>query len=92
MNSKLLAGIIITTIQKFSTDHLAALSGQSHKKFALIIDEAHSSQSGRAAQSMVEALSREDEIYDEINSFVLKQQGLRGPQKNISFFYTSCYI
>lgn len=45
------ARIIVTTIQKFSTDHLKALSGQSKRNFAVIIDEAHSSQSGKSAQA-----------------------------------------
>jgi type I restriction enzyme, R subunit len=77
--------IIITTIQKFGTEHLATLSGQSSKKFAVIIDEAHSSQSGKAAQSMADALTRDEEVLEEINDFVLRQQAARGPQKNISF-------
>jgi type I restriction enzyme R subunit len=77
--------IIITTIQKFGTEHLATLAGQSSKKFAVIIDEAHSSQSGQAAQSMTDALTRDEEVLEEINDFVLKQQAARGPQKNISF-------
>ncbi len=77
--------IIITTIQKFGTEHLATLAGQSSKKFAVIIDEAHSSQSGRAAQAMADALTRDEEVLEEINDFVLKQQAARGPQKNISF-------
>ncbi len=40
--------IIITTIQKFSTDHLRELSGQGSRTFAVIIDEAHSSRRARA--------------------------------------------
>ncbi|MGI9371858.1 MAG: type I restriction endonuclease subunit R [Hyphomicrobiales bacterium] len=76
--------IIITTIQKFGTEHLATLAGQLSKKFAVIIDEAHSSQSGKTAQSMVDALTRNEAVLQEINDFVLKQQAARGPQKNIS--------
>lgn len=77
--------IIITTIQKFGTEHLATLSGQSGKNFAVIIDEAHSSQSGKAAQAMSDALTREEQLFDDINDFVLAQQNARGPQKNIAF-------
>lgn len=40
------ARIIITTIQKFGTEHLVTISGQGGRNFAVIIDEAHSSQSG----------------------------------------------
>jgi type I restriction enzyme R subunit len=77
--------IIITTIQKFGTEHLATLSGQSGKNFAVIIDEAHSSQSGKAAQAMSDALTRDEQVLEDINDFVLAQQRARGPQKNISF-------
>ena len=79
------ARIIITTIQKFGTEHLAAISGQSGKNFAVIIDEAHSSQSGKAAQAMTDALTREASSSDDIEDMVLAFQKARGPQKNISF-------
>lgn len=80
------ARIIITTIQKFGTDHLATLSGQSGRNFAVIIDEAHSSQSGKAAQAMSDALTREDDASSEdVEDLILAHQAARGPQKNISF-------
>ena len=79
------ARIIITTIQKFGTEHLAELSGQSSKKFAVIIDEAHSSQSGKAAQAMSDALTREASIGEELEDIILAHQAARGPQPNISF-------
>ncbi|MEP5168808.1 MAG: DEAD/DEAH box helicase family protein [Shimia thalassica] len=79
------ARIIITTIQKFGTEHLAAISGQSFKNFAVIIDEAHSSQSGKAAQAMANALTREAASSDDIEDLILAHQQARGPQKNISF-------
>ncbi len=79
------ARIIITTIQKFGTEHLAAISGQSGRTFAVIIDEAHSNQSGKAAQAMTDALTREDKGSDDIEDLILAHQAARGPQKNISF-------
>lgn len=79
------ARIIITTIQKFGTEHLAAISGQSSKNFAVIIDEAHSSQSGQAAQAMSDALTRSATSSDDIEDMILAHQAARGPQKNISF-------
>lgn len=79
------ARIIITTIQKFGTEHLATISGQGGKNFAVIIDEAHSSQSGKAAQAMSDALTREASSSDDIEDMVLAFQKARGPQKNISF-------
>ncbi|GEO11801.1 type I restriction endonuclease subunit R [Segetibacter aerophilus] len=55
--------IIITTIQKFPfiVDGLADLSD---KRFAVIIDEAHSSQSGSASDNMNRAMGSEDEEED----------------------------
>ncbi len=52
--------IIITTIQKFPfiVDGIADLSD---KRFAVIIDEAHSSQSGSAADNMNRAMGNEEE-------------------------------
>lgn len=79
------ARIIITTIQKFGTEHLATISGQSGRNFAVIIDEAHSSQSGKAAQAMSDALTRDAGSSEDIEDMVLAFQKARGPQKNISF-------
>ncbi|MCY4312092.1 MAG: DEAD/DEAH box helicase family protein [Gammaproteobacteria bacterium] len=79
------ARIIVTTIQKFSTEHLQALSGQGERKFAVIVDEAHSSQSGKSAQAMTDALTREATPYEEVEDLILKHQRARGPQANISF-------
>jgi len=60
--------IIITTIQKFPfiVDGIADLS---EKRFAILIDEAHSSQSGTAAGKMNEAIgvSEEDEEEEELD-------------------------
>jgi len=79
------ARIIITTIQKFGTEHLAAMSGQSVKNFVVIIDEAHSSQSGKSAQAMSDALTREATSSEDILDLILAHQKARGPQKNVSF-------
>lgn len=79
------ARVIITTIQKFGTEHLATISGQSARNFAVIIDEAHSSQSGKAAQAMSDALTRDATSSVDIEDMVLAFQKARGPQKNISF-------
>lgn len=79
--------IIVTTIQKFSTEHLATISGQSGRKFAVIIDEAHGSQSGKSAQAMAEALSREEDAEAKsLEDIVAEFQNARGPQPNISYF------
>ena len=48
--------IIVTTLQKFPFIH-QKVAGLSDRRFALIIDEAHSSQSGAAAQKLRAALT-----------------------------------
>ncbi|RZK02803.1 MAG: type I restriction endonuclease subunit R, partial [Flavobacterium sp.] len=55
--------IIITTVQKFPyiIDEIGELKG---KRFAIIIDEAHSSQSGETASKMNYALSQKGEQYE----------------------------
>jgi len=80
------ARIIVTTIQKFSTEHLKEISGQGDRTFAVIVDEAHSSQSGKSAQAMTDALTREAVSSDDIEDIIAAYQKALGPQANISFF------
>ena len=81
------ARIVITTIQKFSTEHLAALSGQGSRTFAVIIDEAHGGQSGKSAQAMSDALTRDEgKTSDDIEDLIADYQKARGRQPNISYF------
>ncbi|MDO9154643.1 MAG: DEAD/DEAH box helicase family protein [Paludibacter sp.] len=88
--------IIITTLQKFPfvIDKVGDLPD---RKYAVIIDEAHSSQGGEAHKKMKEVLSSSDndpeieetEDYsaeDFIREQVEKSAAARGKQKNISFF------
>ena len=81
------ARIIITTIQKFSTDHLKAISGQGTRRFAILIDEAHGSQSGKSAQALSDTLSRDGAVNsDDVEEVIAEYQRQRGPQPNISYF------
>jgi type I restriction enzyme R subunit len=82
------AKIIITTIQKFSTEHLRVITGQKTRRFAVLIDEAHGSQSGKSAQALSDALSRDRDATtsDEIEELIAEYQLQRGPQPNISYF------
>lgn len=80
------ARIIITTIQKFGTDHLKEISGQKKRKFAILVDEAHSSQSGKSAQALADALTREATSSDDVEDIIAAYQKSRGPQDNISYF------
>lgn len=75
--------IIITTIQKFPfiVDGIADLSD---RRFAVVIDEAHSSQSGTAAGKMNEAMgSITDE--DDSQDIVLKALKARKVKNNASY-------
>lgn len=72
--------IISTTIQKFPiiVDELAPQTG---KKFALIVDEAHSSQSGSTAQQVHIALGDGD-----AEAWITAQASGRPQPKNVSYF------
>lgn len=88
---------IVATLQKFPfiAREISELSGQ---RFALIVDEAHSSQSGETSKSLKAVLSsqtlQEAETADtewekpdeEVESRILADIARRGPQPNISTF------
>jgi type I restriction enzyme R subunit len=70
--------IIITTVQKFPfiVQEVQSLAGQ---RFAIIIDEAHSSQSGQAAAKMNVAIGRDDDeggetLEDMVNRLIDEQK------------------
>ena len=57
--------IIITTLHRFPIIY-KELDGQSGKNFAIIVDEAHSSQSGKSAEKLKAALADTDEALREM--------------------------
>jgi len=75
--------IIITTIQKFPyiVDGIANLSS---KNFAVIIDEAHSSQSGSSADNLNRAMGVDEEI--DIQDKIIEIIKQRKMKKNVSYF------
>ena len=83
--------IIVTTLQKFGVilDSMGELPGE---RFAVIVDEAHSSQAGQSAKAVQRVLSyaSEDEQRDEeektVEDRILEELNARGPQKNVSHF------
>jgi type I restriction enzyme R subunit len=83
--------IIVTTLQKFGVimDGMGELPGE---RFAVIVDEAHSSQAGQSARAVQKVLSysSEDEQKDEeektVEDRILEELKHRGPQKNVSHF------
>jgi type I restriction enzyme R subunit len=86
--------IIVSTLQKFPVivEDMSQLQGNS---FAVIVDEAHSSQSGESTKALKQTLSKlEDaEAQDESNQeldpeeqFALEAQAARGRLSHVSFF------
>ena len=103
--------IVITTIQKFPfiSQALSSLEKKgsgveidtAEKRFAVIVDEAHSSQSGETATALRGMLNKEgieaaiaaqlsdeedDELSDEARAAVLRDALQRARQPNLSFF------
>jgi type I restriction enzyme R subunit len=62
------------------------MSGQSGRTFAVIVDEAHGSQSGKSADALKAALTRDENEPNDVEKAVSEGQRLRGPQPNISYF------
>ncbi|WP_396216370.1 RNA-binding domain-containing protein [Gemmatimonas sp.] len=89
--------IIVTTLQKFPViaKEIGELSG---KRFAVIVDEAHSSQSGESTKSLKSVLSvgsledaegEEKEAAtpeEELENTILAEIAARGPVPNLSMF------
>ena len=91
--------IIITTLQKFPYIY-KEIDETTDRRFAVIVDEAHSSQSGKSAQKLKTALAdteealkefaeienrEESEIKDEEDKLV-EEMLAHGKHKNLSFF------
>lgn len=93
------AKIVVSTLQKFPFV-LERLGDLSEKNFAVIVDEAHSSQSGEAAKALRAALGagdrsdegageqgdvEPDQVEDMTMTLIERSARERGPQPNISF-------
>jgi len=88
------SNIVVTTLQKFPYI-LEEAKGLPKRKYAVIIDEAHSSQTGLMAKKMKHILSTnsleeaeilDHEDLDEIDEEILKEVETYRNLKNISFF------
>lgn len=91
-------GIIITTLQKFPVIYKEVQSG--NKRFAVIVDEAHSSQTGDASKKLKRALADTEKILEEYAEMeneveagrkddedkLLNELATQGIHENISFF------
>lgn len=79
--------IIITTIQKFPVI-VKDIADMGNKQFAVIIDEAHSSQSGSSADKLNEAIGNkgEDADTEDYQDMILQAMHARKMTKNTSYF------
>ncbi len=91
-------GIIITTLQKFPVIYKEVKSGS--RRFAVIVDEAHSSQTGDAAKKLKRALADTEKILEEYakqegeeeasrkddEDKLLDELAAQGFHENLSFF------
>lgn len=77
--------IIATTIQKFPyiVDTVANLE---NKRFAVIIDEAHSSTSGKDMQAITQSLGAGEKQYEDADDMINEQIEKSGKQSNVSMF------
>ena len=77
--------IIITTIQKFPF-MCDVISDVSDRNFAIVIDEAHSSQTGITADKMNATVQKGDETIDETDDLILQLMKDRKMSSNCSYF------
>ena len=75
--------IIVSTIQKFRYI-LDETKNILDRSFAIIIDEAHSSTSGKNMAAVTEVLSDEENEDDSVEDLILDEITKKGKQKNIS--------
>lgn len=77
--------IVATTIQKFPYI-VSELKNLKDKRFAVIIDEAHSSTSGRNMQAVTRALGSDEEDFEDFDDVILDELKKTGKQENVSMF------
>lgn len=90
--------IIITTLQKFPVIY-QEIDNNKGRRFALIVDEAHSSQTGNSAKKLKATLAdveealkeyaeieREEEAENDAEDSLVKEMVTHGRHKNLSFF------
>jgi len=87
--------IIVSTIQKFPVIS-SSISKEKNKKFAVVIDEVHSSQSGKFSDHLVKSLSKNDldnfeegnsdDDLTDIDNYILNEISKLKDLSHISFF------
>ena len=77
--------IIATTIQKFPYI-VDSVAGLKNKRFAVIIDEAHSSTAGKNMAAVTKALGTDEQEYDDVEDVITDEIRRNGKQANVSMF------
>ena len=77
--------IIATTIQKFPYI-VDSVAGLKQKRFAVIIDEAHSSTAGKAMASVTQSLGSGEQEYSDVEDLIIDEIKRSGKQENVSMF------
>ena len=77
--------IIATTIQKFPYI-VDAVANLKKKRFAVIIDEAHSSTAGKDMQAITQSLGAGNKQYEDADDMINDQIEKSGKQPNVSMF------
>ncbi|MDE6314763.1 MAG: DEAD/DEAH box helicase family protein [Lachnospiraceae bacterium] len=77
--------IIATTIQKFPYI-VDSVKGLKNKRFAVIIDEAHSSTAGKNMAAVTMTLGNGDELVYDTEDMIVDQISKQGKQANVSMF------
>jgi len=77
--------IIATTIQKFPYI-VDSVKGLKNKKFAVIIDEAHSSTAGKNMAAVTMTLGNGDKLVYDTEDMIVDQISKQGKQANVSMF------
>ena len=77
-------GIIITTLQKFPVIYKEVDSAK--KRFAIIIDEAHSSTAGKDMAAVTMSLGSGDQTESDVEDMISSEIKRNGKQANVSIF------
>lgn len=77
--------IIATTIQKFPYI-VDSVHNLKNKRFAVIIDEAHSSTSGKDMAAVTKALGKNDDDFESVEDIITDEIHRNGKQPNVSMF------
>lgn len=88
--------IIVSTVQKYAFA-LATLKRDQHRRYAIIVDEAHTAIGNEAAKALTKALSTDEDLQNlpdfrpeecdsELDALMMYQQAMRQKMQHLSYF------